>query len=109
MSQSRVACYIVRFTALPDDEAARTLLRHLLRHAGFATTIADADGIPQRLAENCYALTSAQEKADVEHLAQTVGQQALGHPPQAEVLLCDEYFAALRLARATARAHCQHP
>ncbi|MGL4195686.1 MAG: type V toxin-antitoxin system endoribonuclease antitoxin GhoS, partial [Edwardsiella piscicida] len=78
MSQSTVACYIVRFTALPNDDAARAALRHALQHAGFATTVADADGIPHRLATDCYALTSVQEKSDVERLAQALGQQALG-------------------------------
>ncbi|WP_392440359.1 type V toxin-antitoxin system endoribonuclease antitoxin GhoS [Edwardsiella piscicida] len=108
MSQSTVACYIVRFTALPNDDAARAALRHALQHAGFATTVADADGIPHRLATDCYALTSVQEKSDVERLAQALGQQALGLMPQAEALLCDEYFTALRQARATTRGHCHN-
>ncbi|ACR68916.1 endoribonuclease GhoS [Edwardsiella ictaluri] len=103
MSQSTVACYIVHFTALPNDDAVHAELRRVLQHAGFATIVADVDGIPHHLAADCYALTSVQDKSDVERLAQALGQQALGQTPQVEALLCEEYFTVLRQARATAR------
>lgn len=82
MSQSTVACYIVHFTALPNDDAVHAELRRVLQHAGFATIVADVDGIPHHLAADCYALTSVQDKSDVERLAQALGQQALGQTPR---------------------------
>ena len=93
---------------LPDDEAARAGLRQALQQAGFATTVADADGIPHRLAADTYALTSVQAQSDVERLAQALGQQALGQRLAVEALPRDEYFAARRLARAEARNASQH-
>ncbi|WP_370550365.1 type V toxin-antitoxin system endoribonuclease antitoxin GhoS [Edwardsiella tarda] len=108
MSQSNFACYIVRLMGLPDDEAARAGLRQALQQAGFSTTVADADGIPHRLAADTYALTSVQAQSDVERLAQALGQQALGQCLTVEALPRDEYFTARRLARAEARNAPQH-
>ncbi|AOV97111.1 hypothetical protein A9798_09130 [Edwardsiella hoshinae] len=108
MSQTNFTCYIVRLMGLPDDEAVHAELRQALQQAGFATTVADADGIPHRLAADTYALTSVQALSDVERLAQALGQQALGQPLNVEAWRRDDYFAARRLVRADARNASQH-
>ena len=66
---------------------------------GFATTIADADGIPHQLAPDSYAVTSSLSHADIARLTKALGKTALGFEPEVEVILRDDYFSRLRAQR----------
>lgn len=99
MSQSAIACYVVTFSYPQADLAENAKLNNQLMLGGFATTVADSDGIPHELGPNSYAITSLQDKSDVERLAQALGKVALGQEPEVEAVLRDEYFTQLWAAR----------
>lgn len=99
MSQSGIASYVITFNYPQSSLADITRLNNQLMLEGFATTIADADGIPHELGPNNYAVTSPYDKNDIAKLARALGETALGFEPDVEVMLRDDYFSRRRAQR----------